>query len=60
MPYIEEIPKPNIVNKSEIIFNEQKAYQMVSILKGAVDRGTGRKTKIDTSAIFRTIICKNQ
>ena len=47
MPYIEEIPKPNIVNKSEIIFNEQKAYQMVSILKGAVDRGTGRKTKIE-------------
>ncbi len=47
MPYIEETPKPNIVNKSEIIFNEQKAYQMVSILKGAVDRGTGRKTKIE-------------
>ena len=47
MPYIEEIPKPNIVDKSEIIFNEQKAYQMVSILKGAVDRGTGRKTKIE-------------
>jgi penicillin-binding protein 1A len=47
MPYIEEVPKPNIVDKSEIIFNKQKAYQMVSILKGAVDRGTGRKTKIE-------------
>ena len=47
MPYIKEIPKPNIINKSEIIFDEQKAYQMVSILKGAVDRGTGRKTKIE-------------
>ncbi|MDC3204907.1 PBP1A family penicillin-binding protein [Pelagibacteraceae bacterium] len=47
MPYIEEIPKPNLVDKSEIIFNEQKAYQMVSILKGAIDRGTGRKTKIE-------------
>ncbi len=47
MPYIEEMPEPNIINKSKIIFDEQKAYQMVSILKGAVDRGTGRKTKIE-------------
>ncbi len=47
MPYTDEITKPNIINKSEIIFDEQKAYQMVSILKGAVDRGTGRKTKIE-------------
>ncbi len=47
MPYIEEIPKPKIINQSEIIFDAQKAYQMVSILKGAVDRGTGRKTRID-------------
>ncbi len=46
-PYIEENPKPKIVNKSEIIFDEVNAYQMVSILKGAVDRGTGRKTKIE-------------
>ncbi len=45
--YIEEIPKPNIINKYETIFDEKNAYQMVSILKGAVDRGTGRKTKID-------------
>tara|TARA_A100001011_G_scaffold289787_1_gene301107 strand:- start:918 stop:3314 length:2397 start_codon:yes stop_codon:yes gene_type:complete len=46
-PYIEENPKPKIINKSEIIFDEVNAYQMVSILKGAVDRGTGRKTKIE-------------
>ncbi len=46
-PYIEEYPKPKIINKSEIIFDEVNAYQMVSILKGAVDRGTGRKTKIE-------------
>ncbi len=46
-PYIQEDPKPKIVNKSEIIFDEVNAYQMVSILKGAVDRGTGRKTKIE-------------
>ncbi len=46
-PYIEENPKPKIINKSEIIFDEVNAYQMVSILKGAVERGTGRKTKIE-------------
>ena len=46
-PYIEENPKPKIINKSKIIFDEVNAYQMVSILKGAVDRGTGRKTKIE-------------
>ena len=46
-PYIEENPMPKLVNSSESIFDEAKSYQMVSILKGAVDRGTGRKTKID-------------
>ena len=38
---------PKLVNSSKSIFDEAKSYQMVSILKGAVDRGTGRKTKID-------------
>ena len=38
---------PKLFNSSESIFDEAKSYQMVSILKGAVDRGTGRKTKID-------------
>ncbi len=46
-PYIEDLPQPKIINKSEIIFDEVNAYQMISILKGAVDRGTGRKTKIE-------------
>tara|TARA_Y200000002_G_scaffold281082_1_gene235163 strand:- start:98 stop:2449 length:2352 start_codon:yes stop_codon:yes gene_type:complete len=46
-PYIEEDFKPKIIDKSEIIFDEVNAYQMVSILKGAVDRGTGRRTKIE-------------
>ncbi len=45
-PYIEDQPAPNLINVSEKIFDEAKSYQMVSILKGAVDRGTGRKTKI--------------
>ena len=46
-PYIEGNPKPKIIDNSEIIFDEVNAYQMVSILKGAVERGTGRKTKIE-------------
>ena len=46
-PYLEENSKPNLLDESERIFDEAKSYQMVSILKGAVDRGTGRKTKID-------------
>ncbi len=46
-PYIEENPMPNLLNINEKIYDEAKSYQMVSILKGAVDRGTGRKTKIN-------------
>ena len=46
-PYIEETPKPILNENLKIIFDEMKAYQMVSILKGAVERGTGRKTKIE-------------
>ncbi len=45
-PYIEKNAKPNLIDMSEKIFDEAKSYQMVSILKGAVDRGTGRKTKM--------------
>ena len=46
-PYLEENAEPNLNDMSERIFDEAKSYQMVSILKGAVDRGTGRKTKIE-------------
>ena len=46
-PYIEESPKPLLIDNSKILFDETNSYQMVSILKGAVDRGTGKKTKID-------------
>ena len=45
-PYLEESPYPTLIESSEKIFDEKKSYQMVSILKGAVDRGTGRKTRI--------------
>ena len=46
-PFIEDKAKPNLLDKSERIFDEAKSYHMVSILKGAVDRGTGKKTKIN-------------
>ena len=46
-PYMEENAEPSLNDMSERIFDEAKSYQMVSILKGAVDRGTGRKTKIE-------------
>ncbi len=50
-PYLEEKPKPELESVSLKIFDEAKSYQMVSILKGAVDRGTGKKTKINGSEI---------
>ena len=46
-PYIEELPKPLLIDNSKTLFDEAHSYQMVSILKGAVDRGTGKKTKIE-------------
>ena len=36
--------KPKIINNKENIFSASHAYQVTSMLKGAVDRGTGRKT----------------
>ena len=46
LPYIEDLPRPVTENENKKIFDPVNSYQMVSILKGAVDRGTGRKTKI--------------
>ncbi len=46
-PYLDSKPLPILIDNSSQIFSEAKSYQMVSILKGAVDRGTGRKTKIN-------------
>jgi len=36
---------PNIINNKKNIFSASHAYQLTSMLKGAVDRGTGRKTR---------------
>ncbi len=45
-PFIEDTPYPITINQNEQIFDPVNSYQMVSILKGAVDRGTGRRTKV--------------
>ena len=36
---------PQIENRFERVFDEDISYQMVNILKGVVDRGTGKKLK---------------
>ena len=40
-----EIELPKIKNKSEKVLSEETAYQMTSILQGAVERGTAKKLK---------------
>tara|TARA_B100001769_G_C22027565_1_gene552175 strand:+ start:10 stop:825 length:816 start_codon:yes stop_codon:yes gene_type:complete len=45
-PFIEDSPVPVTEDRNMQIFDPVNSYQMVSILKGAVDRGTGRRTKI--------------
>ena len=39
----EEIELPKIQSKSEKVISEETAYQMTSILQGAVERGTAKK-----------------
>ena len=44
--FIDESAKlPKITNTNERIFTEETAYQMVSIMRGAVERGTAKKLK---------------
>ena len=45
--YSDTIAKPTIINKEEAIFSPPHAYQITSMLKGAVDRGTGKKTRFN-------------
>ena len=45
-PFIEDSPVPVTEDRNMQIFDPVNSYQMVSILKGAVDRGTGKRTKI--------------
>ena len=39
--------KPTIIDKEEVIFSPPHAYQITSMLMGAVDRGTGKKTRFN-------------
>ena len=55
-PYIEDKAMPILSDLSERIYDEAKSYQMVSILKGAVERGTGRKTKIKGSKLLEKLV----
>ena len=41
----QEIELPKIVNNNENVISEETAYQMTSILQGAVQRGTAKKLK---------------
>ncbi len=41
----EEIEFPKIKNSNEKVISEETAYQMTSILKGAVERGTAKKLR---------------
>ena len=42
---------PFIENTNDRVLSEETAYQMVAILKGAVDRGTAKKIEIFKSTI---------
>ena len=50
-PFIEDDPRPILETNQRSIFSPVNSYQMVSILKGVVDRGTGKKTKIENIEI---------
>ena len=50
-PFIQEEPRPKLETNQASIFSPVNSYQMVSILKGAVDRGTGKRTKIENIEI---------
>ena len=41
----EETELPKIINNNEKVISEETAYQMTSILQGAVERGTAKKLK---------------
>jgi penicillin-binding protein 1A len=46
-PYSEITTKPTIIDKEEVILSPPHAYQITSMLKGAIDRGTGKKTRFN-------------
>ena len=51
MSYSETNAKPIIVDKKDKIISEPHAFQITSMLKGAVDRGTGKKTRFKNTEV---------
>ena len=47
----DDLLPPDTDNKSEPLVDAQSLYQIVSILQGAVERGTGRQARIDGHTI---------
>ena len=45
-PFLSENPDPKFNSSFKEIFDTVESFQIVSMLQGAVERGTGRKTKI--------------
>ncbi len=46
-----DLTPPETVNKSEPLSDPQSLYQMVSILQGAVERGTGKQARVSGHTI---------
>tara|TARA_X000000368_G_C23058158_1_gene725134 strand:- start:4090 stop:6495 length:2406 start_codon:yes stop_codon:yes gene_type:complete len=46
-PFLSEIPNPEFKSSFQQIFDSVESFQIVSMLQGAVERGTGRRTRIN-------------
>ena len=46
-PFLSEVPNPQFKSSFKQIFDSVESFQIVSMLQGAVERGTGRRTKIN-------------
>ena len=46
-PYSDINIRPTVIDEKEMIISPPHAYQITSMLKGAVDRGTGKKTRFN-------------
>ena len=46
-PFLSEVPDPQFKSSFKQIFDSVESFQIVSMLQGAVERGTGRRTKIN-------------
>ncbi len=46
-PFLSELPNPEFKSSFKQIYDSVESFQIVSMLQGAVERGTGRKTKIN-------------